>query len=127
MKKLLGLDSWQVLAPSLVTFFGLVFSGIWLAGASWIVGLVGLSCDVLDGWVARKTDCVTEFGSLFDWVTDVVVLAVLFGRLGLWPAALVCVPMQVVLRYSRIRFSGRAAVMLVVLGLQGLGMIEAWK
>lgn len=120
-------DKWRLVVPSLVTLVGLVLSGVWLAGGPVLVGALGLLCDVLDGSIARKVGGESKFGSLLDWTVDVVVLAVLCGRLGLWPAALVLVPAQVALRHREVRFSGRAAVTLVVIALQVAGALKGWS
>ena len=50
--------------------------------ATALFGLVGLS-DYFDGWIARRTDTVTELGTTLDPVSDrVLIIAVLFSLMA---------------------------------------------
>lgn len=101
--------------PSVITTIGLLLSLAWVFGASTLVGIVGLLCDTLDGRAARRLGVESEFGSLLDWTADVLVLAILLGRLGAWPFIALLLPLQVILRQRKIRFSGRAMATIVVM------------
>lgn len=74
----------------------------WIAGAigqagsdwaSWFIvgiGSIALALDGVDGWVARKYRCASDFGARFDQEIDALlililsVLAVQFGKAGAW-------------------------------------------
>ncbi len=65
------------IGPNLLTFLGLVLSGVagWLAaggayGYAGLIYLLGASFDAIDGPVARIGNRVTKFGALFDSVLD---------------------------------------------------------
>ncbi|GGI48497.1 phosphatidylglycerophosphate synthase [Agromyces flavus] len=59
-----------------------------------LIGLVvpALALDAVDGWVARRTDSITELGARFDMEVDAFLLLVLSGYvsqiLGLWVLAI---------------------------------------
>ena len=75
--------------PSLVTALRLVaipaIAALWLREmrptAIGLYGLVVLS-DALDGWLARRLDAVTRFGSFFDAITDIVAILFLLALLS---------------------------------------------
>lgn len=58
--------------------------------AGFITFLLIWLTDLLDGWIARTFDCVTEFGKLFDPVVDKIfqvttaVMMFLIGRIPIW-------------------------------------------
>lgn len=94
--------------PSLITLLGHLASLAWLAGAHPLFAMLGLACDVADGWSARRLGTASDFGSLYDWQVDCTMATLVAGRLGWWPLVALLVPLQVALRQEGIRFSGRA-------------------
>ena len=98
------------MAPNAITCVGHALTLAWLLGAPVWIGVIGLLCDDLDGWVARKLGATSIFGSTYDWTVDVTVAAVVFDHLGLLPLALVAVPLQVRARLAGRRVGGRAAL-----------------
>jgi len=82
-------------------------------------GIAGLLLDLADGWVARRLRVESEFGSLYDWVGDVVLYAIVLHRLGLVTLVPLALPMQIALRLSGKHTSGRtpATILLMLLRL----------
>lgn len=68
-------------------------SGTWSVSL-WTIGLIAFALDGLDGWVARRQKCCTDFGARFDMETDaffILVLSVLVWRhttIGAWILAI---------------------------------------
>ncbi len=60
-----------------------------------IIGIIASITDMLDGWLARKLDQVSEYGKIFDPIADkifvgvTVIVLLLQGRFPLWLVALV--------------------------------------
>ncbi len=61
-----------------------------LAGAAAALGLFVMMLDGLDGWVARRTSMVSEFGARFDMEVDALLILTLsilawrYGKAGAW-------------------------------------------
>lgn len=114
------MPKWQrALLPCSVTLLGALLSFEWILHPTlWLLGIGGLVCDVLDGFLARRFDAKTDFGSLFDWTTDVVA-ASLVVQLHFPSSAPVLLglllPVQALLRVHSVRFCGRALLFLVFL------------
>ena len=99
--------------PSALTFLGGALFVAWLLGAPLWVGVAGLLCDALDGYAARRLGATSDFGSLYDWTTDVCCFALLAGKLGAPWLAVLAIPAQVFLRLRGRHLSGRAALFIV--------------
>ena len=93
--------------PSIVTFLGHALTLAWLLGAPWLVGLLGLTFDAVDGFLARRLGAETRFGADYDWAVDVSTAALICARLHVLWLALAVVPLAVLLRQRRVHVSGR--------------------
>ena len=93
--------------PSIVTFLGHALTLAWLLGAPWLVGLLGLTFDAADGFLARRLGAETRFGADYDWAVDVSTAALICARLHVLWLALAIVPLAVLLRQRRVHVSGR--------------------
>ena len=71
--------------PNAITFLGYCSQLIWVVGghAYWPAALVGLIADEVDGLVARLTGDSSEFGSMFDWGTDLTMTGIVALRAGM--------------------------------------------
>ena len=58
----------------------------------WLYGLTGLT-DVLDGWIARKTNTASDFGAKLDSAADLLFYAVMLLRL--FPTLWILLPRQI--------------------------------
>ena len=103
--------------PSVVTCVGHVLTIAWLLGAPWIVGVLGLLFDALDGFLARRLGAETRFGADYDWAVDVSTAALICARLHVLWLALAVIPLAVFLRQRRLHVSGRAALTFAALVL----------
>lgn len=82
--------SWHRLVPSAITCTGAGLSFAGLVAHLPLLLLMGLACDLLDGYCARRLDAVTSFGAKLDWGVDrVVVIAALPLVFGTLPMLLV--------------------------------------
>ncbi len=81
-------------APNAVTLLGHGLTIWWLAGGPLLAGAVGLLCDDVDGWLARKLGATSRFGGTYDWATDITLCSVILDKLGVLPLALALVPIQ---------------------------------
>jgi phosphatidylglycerophosphate synthase len=113
--------------PSTITGCGHAFS---IAYAMGIVplpwGIAGLLLDMADGWAARRLQVESEFGSLYDWVGDVVLCAIVLHRLGLVALVPLVLPLQIVLRLRGKHISGRAPVTIILMLLRLAQPDHAW-
>jgi phosphatidylglycerophosphate synthase len=106
--------------PHAITFIGHGLTLAWLLGAPLWVGAVGLICDAVDGFSARRLRVCSRYGALYDWTVDVTACALVMERLGALPLLLVLVPFQVHGHLKGWHFSGRAfaSIALAVLALR---------
>ncbi len=107
--------------PCVITTIGAALSLAWLIGGlPWWIGAIGLVCDVLDGFVARKLHVETEFGSLFDWSVDMTLFALAITRSFSPETAITIIcgalPLQIGLRVMDVHFCGRAIAFAVLFG-----------
>ena len=58
----------------------------------WLYGLTGLT-DVLDGWIARKTNTASDFGAKLDSAADLLFYALMLLRL--FPTLWILLPRQI--------------------------------
>jgi CDP-diacylglycerol--glycerol-3-phosphate 3-phosphatidyltransferase len=107
------------LIPCAVTMAGALASvvGVALLSTSAAPGVAllacGLGCDVLDGYLARRLDAVSELGARLDYAVDVLVVGALAMLLSPW----LLVPLVGVIAgslVSGVRVSGRAAASVLV-------------
>ncbi len=113
--------------PNIITAIGHALTVAWLLGAPLWVGVIGLLCDDLDGYAARKLGVASVFGSQYDWTVDVTLAAVVLDRLGLLPLAVLAVPLQVRARLAGRKVCGRAALsalLAVVMVVQAPGVAD---
>ena len=103
--------------PNAITLASLAL-GVWWAvagGPSW-AAVASVVLDEVDGRAARALGQTTEFGSVFDWGSDVALTALALQRVGApWQAIPVVTTGQVYLRSVGYRppiLSARALVML---------------
>jgi phosphatidylglycerophosphate synthase len=82
---------------------GLLLSLGWQAGGPAWMAIAGLLADEIDGRVARATNTQSEFGSFFDWVTDVGITQLVLARLGAARAIPLVLFGQVYLRGEGVR------------------------
>jgi phosphatidylglycerophosphate synthase len=68
-----------------ITLAGYIFSLAWIAGGPAWMALAGLVADEIDGTIARRTGTVSEFGSVMDFTTDMIMTALVAKRLGIFP------------------------------------------
>jgi phosphatidylglycerophosphate synthase len=118
----MGLSALRASLPSAVTLVGHLLTLAWLSGAPLWVGAVGLNCDALDGFCARRLGVSSVYGALYDWSVDVTACALLLDRLGALPLLLVVVPLQVKLHLRGAHVSGRAAASVALAALQLRGL-----
>ena len=99
-----------------MTLASLALGAWWVSGGPPAAALASVALDELDGRVARYTGESTDFGSLFDWGTDLVLTAMALQRVGApWQAIPVVTTAQVALRSAGARpplLSARGVVML---------------
>ncbi|GJL84331.1 MAG: CDP-diacylglycerol--glycerol-3-phosphate 3-phosphatidyltransferase [Micavibrio sp.] len=95
LANILTLTRLALLPPMIVLFF-IPFS--WAAWVCLILYIIGAATDWLDGWVARKFNQVTEFGTLMDPITDkifvvtILLMLVAVGRIeNLWVLSVVII------------------------------------
>lgn len=105
--------------PCVITIIGAALSLAWLFHlVPWWIGVIGLLCDVLDGFVARKLQVSTDYGSLLDWSVDMMLFTIAISRaLPVETAMLVLIgalPIQVGLRSMDLHFCGRALAFAVL-------------
>jgi len=124
------------LLPSLLTLAGLAAGlvGAWLiahgqpVAALCLLGL-GQLFDLLDGWLARRLDAVSDLGARLDWSCDCAVAAAVYVALGCWPAVAVAAVMQAITwpRSTRSppRVSGRSAAVILAFLFAGAGVTLA--
>lgn len=103
--------------PNAITAIGYALGLWWIAGGPAWAALVSIVADELDGRIARATGTTSEFGSKFDWTTDVVLTAATLQKMRapVW-IILAGTIGQVALRDRGIRpefGSARAALMLI--------------
>jgi hypothetical protein len=68
-----------------VTLAGYMLSLGWIGGGPPWMAVAGLVADEVDGTIARKTGTVSEFGSVLDFTTDMIMTALVAKRLNiLW-------------------------------------------
>ncbi len=113
----------KMLVPCSITIIGAALSLSWvLKLAPWWIGALGLLCDALDGYVARKLDQSTDFGSQLDWQVDMLLYAC--AMLRAYPPAeaviaiLALLPFQVGLRLAGVHFCGRALAFAALIGAE---------
>lgn len=105
--------------PSVVSCLGHALTLAWLVGLlRWEFALIGLACDFLDGFLARRLRAESRFGSLYDWTIDITSLVLVLAKLRIELLALVLIPFAVFARLRAWHFSGRAAFMLILIGIQ---------
>lgn len=101
--------------PNAMTLASLGLGAWWAAGGPDWAALVSVALDELDGRVARATGQTSEFGSLYDWGSDLVLTALAMNRVGApWQAVPVVTTAQILMRQNGTRpsfGSARAAVM----------------
>ncbi|TXH58025.1 MAG: CDP-alcohol phosphatidyltransferase family protein [Desulfurellales bacterium] len=107
--------------PSAITIIGAALSLAWLLRAvPWWIGAFGLACDVLDGFIARRLQVETEFGSLLDWSVDMTLFALAITRSFSPEIAITIIcgalPLQIGLRVMNVHFCGRAIAFAVLFG-----------
>jgi phosphatidylglycerophosphate synthase len=68
-----------------ITLAGYMLSLAWVAGGPPWMALAGLVADEIDGTIARRTGTVSEFGSVMDFTTDMIMTALVARRLGIFP------------------------------------------
>ncbi|MCA1706746.1 MAG: CDP-alcohol phosphatidyltransferase family protein [Actinobacteria bacterium] len=130
----------SLLRLSTVPFFVWLFTSGHEETAVIVYG-AGAWTDFFDGWIARRTDCVTELGKLLDPLADrifIIALAVALverGSLPLW-LALVIVVRDVLLLTAfpllekravprvRVNFTGKTATASLLFGLTCLAWSE---
>ena len=69
-----------------MTLVGYGCSVYWLMGGSAWFAVASVLLDELDGLVARHAKQATQYGSLLDWGTDIVLTGLVGNRLGVLPA-----------------------------------------
>jgi phosphatidylglycerophosphate synthase len=69
-----------------ITMAGYMLSLAWISGGPAWMALAGLLADEVDGEIARRTGTVSEFGSVMDFTTDMIMTALVAKRLGALPA-----------------------------------------
>lgn len=119
----LGLSSdAAVNLPNALTLGSLVLGAWWATqpeAPDW-AALASIILDEADGRVARATGQTSEFGSVFDWGSDIVLTALSLQKVGApWYAIPAVATGQVLLRSEGYRppvGSARAAVMLYGVG-----------
>ncbi len=100
---------WCAAAPSCVTLLGLGLSLFFLQGGAWWFGVLGLCCDLADGYLARRLDVASLFGARLDWSVDTL-CAALAGAVLWWPL-LALLPLVWALAESlQVKFSGRSVL-----------------
>ena len=67
--------------PNAVTLGGYALGLWWVAGGPAWAAIVSIVADEVDGAIARKTGESTEFGSKFDWASDVILTALTLRKL----------------------------------------------
>lgn len=87
---------------SFIMFFS--FHHPWLF---FILYLIGGMTDVLDGYIARKTNTQSELGARLDSIADILLFAVIFGSVVLWMGNRVsgyvpCLALIVIIRLANI-------------------------
>lgn len=102
--------------PNALTLASLALGVWWVAdGPDW-AAVASVILDELDGRIARATGQTSEFGSTYDWATDVLLTALSLQKVGApWQAIPVVATGQVVLREEGYRppfLSARGVVML---------------
>ena len=109
------------LVPHVITCLGHGLTLAWLLGAPLWIGVVGLLCDLADGFSARRLRVTSAYGALYDWTVDVTVCALVMQRLGALPLLVVLVPLQVYAHLADRHVSGRAfaSIVLAVITLVG--------
>lgn len=105
--------------PCAITIIGAALSLAWLFHlVPWWIGVIGLLFDVADGFVARKLQVSTDYGSLLDWSVDMLLFAVAISRALPPETAMVvligALPIQVGLRAMDLHFCGRALAFAVL-------------
>lgn len=123
---------YRKLAPTLVTIAGLLAGllGAWLLAAGqpgaalcWLG--TGQLCDVLDGWLARRLDAVSDFGGRLDWASDCAVAVSLYVALGCWPAVALAAVLQAFTwprgAAAPPRVSGRSAAVILAVASAAVG------
>ncbi|KKN38330.1 hypothetical protein LCGC14_0754750 [marine sediment metagenome] len=103
--------------PNAITAAGYALGLWWLIGGPAWAALVSILADELDGRIARAMGTTSEFGSKFDWTTDVVLTAATLQKMRapVWAILLTTIG-QVALRDRGFRptfGSARAALMLL--------------
>jgi phosphatidylglycerophosphate synthase len=85
-----------------ITLAGYILSLAWIAGGPAWMALAGLVADEIDGTIARKTNTVSEFGSVMDFTTDMIMTALVARRLGIFPILPVITAGQVYRRIHQV-------------------------
>jgi len=103
--------------PNTITWTGLFFTviaaclfgtGLFLAGGIFLV--IAGTCDVLDGYVARKTDKKSKFGAFFDSTIDrysdifiFLGIAIFFNKLYIYVIIILAITGTLLTSYTRAR------------------------
>ncbi len=95
LANILTLTRLVLLPPMIVLFFVPL---LWAAWVCLVLYIIGAATDWLDGWVARKFNQITEFGTLMDPITDkifvitILLMLVAVGRIeNLWVLSVVII------------------------------------
>ena len=95
LANILTLTRLALLPPMIVLFFVPFSWAAWLCLAFYIIGA---ATDWLDGWVARKFNQISEFGTLMDPITDKIFVVTILLMLvaterieGLWVLSVVVI------------------------------------